>query len=127
MGKSTTENGWTDQFYTSAAYFSGGCIYQASDERLKDFHEDVKIDLDELAGIPKKYYTWKGDENGGKQIGTSAQKIKELFPEIVGEDEDGTLSVSYDRLSIIALAAIDALHKENEEMKARIEALEYQS
>ena len=47
-----------------------------------------------------------------------------MFPEIVSVGEDGFMSVAYDRLSIIALAAIDKLVEENEDLKSRIEKLE---
>ena len=45
-------------------------------------------------------------------IGLSAQKIGALYPEVVSTDENGKMAVSYEKLSVIALAAIDELHKE---------------
>ncbi|MBP5456555.1 MAG: hypothetical protein J6Y37_08650, partial [Paludibacteraceae bacterium] len=126
LGKSTSAAGWNGTFYVSTAYFQSGVLYQGSDERWKEFKGDIKVDLDELSYIPKKYYVWNensGMVDDGVQIGTSAQEVQKLYPEIVSET-DGYLSVSYDRLSIIALAAIDKLHEENEKLKKRIEALE---
>ena len=83
------------------------------------------MNFDELSMIPKKYYTWKKElgYEDTVQIGTSAQEVQKIYPEIVNTD-NGYLSVSYDRLSIIALAAIDKLHEENENIKRRIEYLE---
>lgn len=94
----------------TAVYASGG-FYESSDARLKNFGNDVNIDLDKLVKIPKKYFTWKDDKNLTLQIGTSAQAVKELYPELVGEDENGVLSVAYDKLAIIALAAVDKLYE----------------
>ena len=57
-------------------------------------------------------------------IGLSAQKIGALYPEVVSTDENGKMAVSYEKLSVIALAAIDELHKENEELKHRLKRIE---
>jgi cell division protein FtsB len=57
------------------------------------------------------------------RIGTGAQSLQKIYPELVTEN-DGILTVAYDKLSIIALAAIDKLHEENQELKERIEKLE---
>ena len=52
--------------------------------------------------IPKSYYTWKGDDV--RQIGTSAQKVQEVYPELVSLNEKtGKLTLDYAKLSIVAL------------------------
>jgi ubiquinone biosynthesis protein UbiJ len=55
-------------------------------------------------------------------IGTSAQEVQKIYPELVSEDDK--LHVDYAKLSIIALAAIDKLHEENKELKDRLKQLE---
>lgn len=102
---------------------SGG-FFQTSDETLKDFHNDIQVDFEKLSLIPKKYFTWKSDENKHMEIGTSAQEVQKLYPELVSENENGILSVSYDKLSIVALKAIDELYKKNQELERRIKELE---
>lgn len=96
---------------------SGG-FFETSDKTLKNFKSDIKIDFDSLSKLPKKYFTWKEDATEQLHIGTSAQDVQQLFPELVSEN-DGVLSVDYAKLSIIALAAIDKLNE-------RIEYLEKQ-
>ena len=109
----------TMTFYTSSTdvYMQGGNLYAASDERLKDFAGDVDVDLDDIKRIPKKYYTWKDDENKTIQMGTSAQKLQEIYPELVSESEDGKLAVSYDKLTMVALGAIDKLYEMVKDLK----------
>lgn len=109
--------------YTDSIVYAGG-FNQSSDERLKNFTERIPIDLDKLSEIKKNYFTWKDSENKEQQLGISAQEIRELYPEIVSEQENGTLTVAYDKLSVIALAAIDELHKKNKELEERLTLLE---
>ena len=109
---------------TTDIYMEGGEVYAASDERLKDFGDNISVDFEKLLSIPKVYYTWKNDESKNNMIGTSAQKLREIYPELVSENEDGKMAVSYEKLSIIALAAVDKLHKENEELKDRLKRIE---
>ena len=99
---------------------SSNGFYQTSDETLKTFHNAVEIDFEKLKSIPKQYFTWI-DRDSELQIGTSAQKVKEMYPELVKEGE--TLSVDYARLSIIALAAIDKLYDELVEVKSELNKL----
>ena len=84
-----------------------------SDNRLKDFTKDVIVDFNELKNIPKKYYYWKDKSMGEElQIGTSAQELAKVYPECVSYNEkEDRYSVNYQKLSIIALAAIDKLHE----------------
>lgn len=111
--------------------YAAGGFFESSDETLKDFHSNIPIDLDRLSKLPKKYFTWKTDEIKALHMGTSAQELQKLYPELVKEDEHGLLNVAYDKLSIVALAAIDQLHKqinelksENQQMQTRLEKLE---
>lgn len=99
-------------------------FYQQSDERLKDFGLDIQVDLEKIKQLPKKYFVWNSDETKKQHIGTSAQAVQEIYPELVNTDKDGKLSVAYDKLSIIALKAVDELYDKNKELEARIERLE---
>ena len=119
-------NGWEGTIYrqtnvtiTDSAVHAQNGFYQDSDERLKAFEDNVNVDFEKLSKLPKKYFMWKNDEYGvGQQIGTSAQELLKLYPELVTLNDNGYYSVNYAGLSIIALAAIDKLHQEIEELKA---------
>ena len=131
IGKSSPANeslGTTNLFVASGAYitnseFYGSAFYETSDERLKYFTSDVNVDFDKLKSIPKKYFMWKNREMNPTNIGTSAQKLQAVYPELVSESE-GYLRVDYAKLSVIALAAVDKLHEENEELKERLKKIE---
>lgn len=121
-------NGTSD---TDACMQAPGGFYETSDARMKNFSTTITCDLDKLSQLPKKYFTWKSDTTNKLHIGTSAQAVQEIYPELVSEDENGTLSVSYDKLSVVALAAVDKLHDEvkalknkNQELEDRISKLE---
>lgn len=105
----------TDSIYASA-------FYETSDERLKDFENSVNVDLNLIRSIPKMYFRWKKNPNK-LQIGTSAQAVKQIYPELVSSSEDDILSVDYSKLSIVALSAIDKLHLENQDLKHEINLL----
>ena len=110
--------------YFSKQVFAAQGFMEESDERLKNFEGRINVDLDKLANLKKNYFTWKDKDDTNRQLGVSAQEIKELYPEIVSETEDGILNVAYDKLSVVALAAIDQLHDENKELKNKINTLE---
>lgn len=109
------------ELYATQMNSSNG-FYETSDARLKDFKEDIKA-LNTVDKIPTKYFTWKNDENQELQIGTSAQEVQKIYPELVSKIEDDTLTVDYAKLSIIALAAIKELKVEIQSLKDEIKQL----
>jgi hypothetical protein len=102
---------------------SGG-FYESSDERLKNFGDKIPVDLEKISKLKKNYFKWKNDSITDTQIGVSAQEIQELYPELVSTDDDGHLTVAYDKLAVVALAAVDELYKKNQELESRIQKLE---
>ena len=104
----------------NAIYMPGG-FFQQSDETLKIFMGDIENALDKANKIPTKYFYWLNMPDGPRQLGTSAQKVQELFPEIVsGEDK---LSVDYSKLAIVALAAVKELTAKVEDLQKQLDEL----
>ena len=131
----TTDNGYKLDV-NGKGHYSGDLIvdgevsassgfYQSSDERLKTFYDPIKIDLDKLSKLRKNYFKFKDKDK--LEIGVSAQEIQSIYPEIVSTDNEGYLSVAYDKLSVIALAAIDELDnkykKEINDLKDQLDAI----
>lgn len=110
-----------DGYFSNKIYAANG-FYQSSDERLKTFGDDLKIDLDALSKCRKSYFTFN-ENTEEKHIGVSAQEIQKLYPEVVTETIEGYLNVDYAKLSVVALAAVDKLHEEVSELKELVKQL----
>lgn len=108
---------------TIKSTLTGPDFITTSDERLKTFKSDVSIDFNKIKEIPKKYFVF--NENPDKvKIGTSAQQLQKVYPELVTyNEEDDSYAVNYANLSIIALAAIDELYDEIKYLKEEIKSL----
>ena len=106
---------------TGNAIFMPGGFFQDSDERLKIFAGDIEDALDKTNRIPTKYFYWKDMYDGPREIGTSAQKVQEIFPEIVSGDDK--LSVDYSKLAIVALAAIKELSAKVDDLQRQLDEL----
>ena len=127
---------------------AAGNLSVSSDERLKDIQGAYTAGLTEVLGINPILFKWNassGLEQNSVYAGFSAQNVKEFLPDAVGEDNRGFLTLS-DRSILAAVvnairelwdkvqgidtkttenaAAIDALKKENETLKARLDAIE---
>jgi hypothetical protein len=97
-----------------------GNITAYSDERLKRNWAGMPTDfIERLAGV--KHGTYERIDGGMRQVGVSAQSLRELMPEAVLEDDKGTLSVAYGNA---ALAAVVQLAQRVVELEARLAALE---
>ena len=112
-------------------WMKGSNLYAASDARLKVFDEENEVfDWDKFEQIPVKYYRWKDKPFGKAQIGTCAQTINEIYPEVVCQHADGTYGVAYDRLALISVEGVKKLRqeleekeRENTELKATVSSL----
>lgn len=119
------QNGEAAIHTQNGVYMNNNNLYATSDERLKNFTGDVTVDFEKLKTIPKQYFTWKADDKNVLNIGTSAQAVKEVYPELVTyNEENDEYGVDYQKLSIVALAAVDKLHEENQLLKERLEKIE---
>lgn len=89
-----------------------------SDDRLNDYKDDVDIPIEQLVKIPVKYYSLKND-NDNIYVGTSAQEVQKICPELVNTNPDGYLSVDYSKLSLLCLSAIKDLNRRVEELESK--------
>jgi len=99
----------------------GATFLCPSDARLKTNIRDAKPVLDELMTLRVRDYTVIA--SGDEKTGIVAQELLEVMPDIVSEGEDGYLMVSQiNHWKLVK--AIQELKTENDDLQARLEALE---
>lgn len=109
---------------------SAATVYQTSDDRLKDYVGDFHFALADIDKIPLRFFTFKDDPDKRVLIGTSAQAVQKVLPEIVGssrtaseEDSEEYLNVDYSKLALVALDCVRQLRDEVAALRAEIEEL----
>lgn len=112
------------QLYATRMNATNG-FYETSDGTLKNIKSELNI-ADNIDKIPTVLFSWKKDESEDinqdvpVHVGTIAQDIQKIYPDLVSEDAEGYLTVDYARLSVVAIAAIKELKKEIEVLKSKI-------
>ena len=103
-----------DMSEAGAATFNNN-VTAFSDERLKDNIETLTDGLDKVEQLRGVTYTRDEREN----IGVIAQEVEKILPEIVltADDEMGTKSVDYSRLTAVLIEAV-------KDLSARVKELE---
>ena len=103
-----------DMSEAGAATFNNN-VTAFSDKRLKDTIETLEDGLDKVEQLRGVTYTRDDREN----IGVIAQEVEKILPEIVltADDEMGTKSVDYSRITAVLIEAV-------KELSARVKELE---
>ena len=103
-----------DMSEAGAATFNNN-VTAFSDERLKDNIETLEDGLAKVEQLRGVTYTRDGKEN----IGVIAQEVEKILPEIVltADDEMGTKSVDYSRITAVLIEAV-------KELSAKVKELE---
>jgi hypothetical protein len=93
-------------------------FYSASDQNWKDNVTPISNALDKVISISGNTFEWnEKSPQSGKDVGVIAQEIQKVLPEAVRENEDGHLSVSYQKLVPLLIEAIKELKQEIEDLK----------
>ena len=105
-----------DMSEAGAATFNNN-VTAYSDERLKDNIETIENGLDKVEQLRGVTYTRDEKEN----IGVIAQEVEKILPEIVltADDEMGTKSVDYSRLTAVLIEAVKNLSARVKELEAK--------
>ena len=99
-----------DMSAAGAATFNNN-VTAFSDERLKSDITTLKSSLEKVLQMRGVSYTRNDNVEGGEQIGVIAQEIEKFYPQVVltANDEQGTKSVDYGRLTAVLIEAVKEL------------------
>jgi hypothetical protein len=123
-------NSPSEELYVVGDITATGAITELSSAKYKTniSQLDNALDLvDDLRGVN---YNWRTEDFPGlqfspeRQIGLVAEEVETVVPELVHSDDNGEKSVNYSKLTAVLIEAVKELKAENEELKARMEALE---
>jgi len=109
----------------SAGKPGGGSWSNASDRRLKKNIQDIDGALDsllKLRGVTFEYIDAKSiNELEGERIGVIAQEVQQVFPDWIGERDDGYKTVTFRGFEAMTVEALRELRNEKDRQVARLE------
>lgn len=102
---------------------ASGTVTSSSDATLKDNVVVIPDALEKIAGLRGVSFTRNDlDDDGKVHIGLIAQEVEAVFPEVISGEE--IKSVAYGNIVAPLIEAVKTLKSQNDELFARIEALE---
>lgn len=139
IGVYAIASGASNVWYNWAAVFDGkvdiiGDLYHNSsfifsDRRFKKDIKRLENTSEKISKLSGYTYSYKTDEfkekrfNDRTQIGLIAQEIKEVFPELISEDDKGFYAVNYQGMIPVLLEAMKEQIASNDAQKKLIEEL----
>ena len=78
---------------------------------MKNYLGELDIPIEKLSKIPVKKFVYNNDKNANVRIGTSAQTMLDICPELVNENDDKYLGVNYKQMSMLALLYVKKIHE----------------
>lgn len=102
---------------------ASGAWVALSDKRFKTDIREVDNMLNRVRNLDLKAYAFKFSEDASPKIGFLAQQVKETLPELVSEDAEGNLSMSYSQFSVVAIKALQEQEIEITALEAELKAL----
>lgn len=100
------------------SFTANGDVYAYSDARVKENVETIDNALDKVMSMRGVSYNRTDNDDKSKKVGVIAQEIQKVLPEVVSEQEDGMLSVSYGNIVGVLIEAIKEQQKQIDELKS---------
>lgn len=119
------------RFYATTAFLTNQPVI-TSDEKYKTNVANLALMLDKLKLLRPVSYNLKKDVDGIKtdpnvsdfQYGFIAQELKEVFPDMVSQREDGVLGIRYTELIPVLVQAIKEQQEQIDALSKRISELQ---
>jgi hypothetical protein len=117
------EAGGTSSFFTSL--YVSGTVTQGSDQRLKESIVTIDSDAttDKVMALRPVSYNMI-DNKSRVRYGFIAQEMQEIFPDVVQENTNGMLGVSYTELIAPLLAVVQQQQRSIAELQQRLLVVE---
>jgi hypothetical protein len=96
-----------------------GDVTAYSDVRVKENIITVGNALDIVKTLRGVYYTRTDSEDKAQKVGVIAQEVQQVLPQVVHEQADGMLGVSYGNIVAVLIEAIKEQQKQIDELKNR--------
>ena len=102
----------------NAHLINGREVSMFSDETLKEDISDIRDPLQKIRGLRGVSFEWNDVNHSTHKsdIGLIAQEVRKIIPEVVKENKDGILSISYDHLIPVLIEAIKEQEKKIDEL-----------
>jgi len=129
VGIGTHNTGSYKLYVQGEAYATGG--WTPSDLKFKDEVGGIENALDKVLGLRGVLFRWKTEEYAdrgfpeGEHYGVIAQDAEKVLPEIVKVGPDGSMAVAYAEIIPVLIESVRELKAENDILRQRIEALEW--
>lgn len=106
--------------HSNGTFTASGDVVAYSDARVKENIEPITNALEKTLSLKGVYYNRTDKEDKSRKVGVIAQEIIEVLPEVVTEDDQGMLGVSYGNITAVLIEAIKELSKKVEELENKL-------
>jgi hypothetical protein len=128
FGLLNDQGGWSVRCYSGGGYggaLSGswtasGDLIAYSDERVKTNISTIENALDKILSMRGVTYERTDGDDRSQKVGVIAQEIQNILPQVVHEQDNGMLGVSYGNIVGVLIEAIKEQQKEIEVLKAKL-------
>jgi hypothetical protein len=129
FGLLNNQGGWSVRCYAGTGYggaltgswTASGDLIAYSDERVKTNISTIDNALNKVLSLRGVTYERTDGLDQSQKIGVIAQEVQKILPQVVHEQQDGMLGVSYGNMVGVLIEAIKEQQKQIEELKSKLD------